>query len=175
MGTGGRPTREDDGHAWALPSSVPVGSPISRSEIGRHTRGVGILECGDLVLGQCDVERGDGIGEMAGPGGADPGADTTGVLRTHASATWAVETPRSRLPDMPMSGRKRRTCLSPPRACLCWSFDRTTTSRPVVRCARTRDSVLPAAISTRPRSRTFKTSASAATKLIGPASTRGRP
>jgi hypothetical protein len=73
MGTGGRPTREDDGHAWALPSSVPVGSPISRSEIGRQTRGVGILECGDLVLGQCDVERGDGIGEMAVPGGADPG------------------------------------------------------------------------------------------------------
>ena len=110
---------EDDGHAWALPSSVPVGSPISRSEIGRHTRGVGILECGDLVLGQCDVERGDGIGEMAGPGGADPGADTTGVLRTHASATWAVETPRSRLPDMPMSGRKRRTCLRahPERVC----------------------------------------------------------
>jgi hypothetical protein len=54
--------------------------------------GVGLFETADLVVGEVDLQGGDGIGEVVGFGGADDGADTTGLDSSQAMPIWAIGT-----------------------------------------------------------------------------------
>ncbi len=54
-----------------------------------------LLEGGDLVVGELDVERGDGVGEAVRLVDPTMGALTTGLRSTHASPIWAIGTTRA--------------------------------------------------------------------------------
>jgi hypothetical protein len=46
----------------------------------------------DVAIGELNVERGDGFGEVVGLVAPTMGAETTGLRSTQARATWAIVT-----------------------------------------------------------------------------------
>jgi hypothetical protein len=58
----------------------------------RRVRG---FQRADLVVAELDVERGDGVVDLADGARSDERAVTTGLPRSQASATWARFTPRA--------------------------------------------------------------------------------
>jgi hypothetical protein len=62
---------------------------------GRLAERVGLLEGGDPVVGEVDVESGDSVGQVVLFGDADDGCVDHGVFCTHATATLAIDTPHA--------------------------------------------------------------------------------
>lgn len=57
--------------------------------------GVGGFQATGLLVGDVEVEGGDGVVDLLSRTGADEGAATTGLRRSQARATWARVTPRA--------------------------------------------------------------------------------
>ena len=65
------------------------GGSGSLGEALDRVRDVVLLQLGELVVVEGEVDGGDSVVKMVQLGGADDGEDTAGRLITHANATWA--------------------------------------------------------------------------------------
>src|SRR5664280_1149396 len=76
-------------------SGLGAGNRLRSPEVRRRPRHVRSLERRELVVGELDVQRGDGVGEVVGLGRPDDGGVMTGFVSTQANAICAIGTPRS--------------------------------------------------------------------------------
>lgn len=66
---------------------------VPRSEVGGLARKVVLLEGGDFIVGEFDLEGGDGIGEVVGLGRTDDRSTDDRVLQHQVSASTQVSEP----------------------------------------------------------------------------------